>query len=631
MIPSPSEATLPRRTRLLLYLLIGVLLGALAPGGNLRAQATSTSPAFEACADLNEEDLRSELNRISQEIFTEGSPNEIDLDAVVARQWTALGMDAVVNRAVDAGVDHVTQNEDLLDKFLSGWSPGKAEELTRAVAQDAFNQEPFRQAIDELATAVAGEIEEEMARLSAESVSINLLCLREFIDRHYSTAIVNAFAADMRQTTANINLADSAAVDSGIMAVVDLHKNALGGVGVIVVTQITRRIVISITRRISARVAGRITTRILGRIGTDLIPVVGWIIGAGLIVYDVMENLDGALPQIRDSLKSEEVKAAIRSEVALSVEPELRRELPVLAREIANDLYNAWLDFQRKYRQVLTLAEQDPDFATLVSRTDDLPKLAEMTDEVLRQSGADGLHRAVVDGSLEAAAQLPSVAVEMLAELGSLETVLAWGELAGADFGVMAAAELYKYQQPGDLDPELLHDLLALDDPGLISELALLQPDQMRTLLTLSRAGLRDLTAALSVAELGQLADVLATLDVTERSRLLVVVAEDPSAVELLDQPALRRYLADGGDITKALTFLRSPADVGGYVTDILRVATRNATVRLFAAKYGGPLTAMTFGGPLLLLLVLLSIIMLPPLFIVKLLRGGGEEDKIPE
>ena len=100
--------------------------------------------------------------------------------------------------------------------------------LARAVAERAFSAEPFRQAVDELATAVAQDIQAEIELLAAESVALNLLCLRQFIDRRYSAAIVEAFAADIRQSTGDAALLDPTAMDNGLLAVIDLHTDRAG-------------------------------------------------------------------------------------------------------------------------------------------------------------------------------------------------------------------------------------------------------------------------------------------------------------------------------------------------------------------------------------------------------------------
>ena len=80
--------------------------------------------------------------------------------------------------------------------------------------------------------------------------------------------------------------------------------------------------------------AGRIVGRVLGRLGSSLIPWVGWLIGAGLIAWDIWDGSKGALPQIEQSLQSEEVKAAIRAEISDSVSESLDAEMAAIADEV---------------------------------------------------------------------------------------------------------------------------------------------------------------------------------------------------------------------------------------------------------------------------------------------------------
>ncbi len=134
---------------------------------------------------------------------------------------------------------------------------------------------------------------------SADSVSAALYCLQTFIGHNYSRALVDAFETRVQTATQNATLLDVDTVSPDILAMLGEHQVALGGVGVIIAAQITRKIAVAIAKRISQRVAGRIVGRVLGRAGSTVIPIAGWIIGTGMIVYDLYESRDGALPQIQ--------------------------------------------------------------------------------------------------------------------------------------------------------------------------------------------------------------------------------------------------------------------------------------------------------------------------------------------
>ena len=43
-------------------------------------------------------------------------------------------------------------------------------------------------------------------------------------------------------------------------------------------------------------------------------------IGAGLIVWDLVEGAQGALPQIQETLQSDEIKAEVRAEIATAID-----------------------------------------------------------------------------------------------------------------------------------------------------------------------------------------------------------------------------------------------------------------------------------------------------------------------
>ena len=97
---------------------------------------------------------------------------------------------------------------------------------------------------------------------------------------------VRAFESRVEAATTSAQIVDAGAASPDILAMIGEHQMALGGVGVIIAAQITRKIMTSVAQRISQRVAGRIAGRVLGRVGTTVVPLAGWIIGAGMIAYD---------------------------------------------------------------------------------------------------------------------------------------------------------------------------------------------------------------------------------------------------------------------------------------------------------------------------------------------------------
>jgi hypothetical protein len=588
-------------------LLLALLLGETPLHAAPRQQAQST---LATCTDVDETNLLDELNTVTQSIFADAL-TRIDVDAVVDRQWLALGMDGVMQAEVDRAVERVKSETDLWNTFLSGWSSGKARELTLAVANATFDAPAFRAAMDQLSSAVAVDIADQVGVLSAESVSAALFCLQTFIQANYSQSLLTAFEENVQKVTSTDALA-AGELAPGLLAVIDQHKVALGGVGVIIAAHVTKRIVVGIAERISQRVAGRIVGRVLGRIGTTVIPLAGWLIGAGLIAYDIYDNLDGALPQIQETLKSPELLAAMRAEIAAAISPELQLEMPAIAREIANDLYSQWLAVKREIRVVLELAAESEPFAALLNRAqtdDDLARLVAVVSAALPAVGREAVLAAAQQGTLARLIGLPVDPSPIIQATGSLETTVAWADVAGDLLDEVLAVELFKHLAPADVDKMFLQNFVALEDPAAISRLALLPADQLSTLFTVSAPNLATLAVTLTPEQLGWLGDTLANMDQEQRNLLVARLVSEPALIALLQQQDVLAAIGPAGDLDAAIAFLSAPSDLPGMATDALRVLGGGAPLRLFTVKYGWLTTLMIGLAFLLLGLVTLRLI----------------------
>ena len=591
------------RTLATVALALAILLAGVQPA---RAQVAADGQVdVQACAIVADDDLRQELNAVTQQIFA-GFDARIDVAAIVAQQWVRLDMDATLAGEVDQAVARLRQREDQWNQFLSGWSSAKAEELTRQVAAEAFGSETFRAKLEELSAAVATAIAAEIEPVSTESTSWTLLCLQQHIGSRYTAAIVDAFARELEDQTQSFTYMPDQGMADGVLAVLDTHRTALGGIGVIVVAQVTKRMVQKVGQTIAKRVAGRLVGRIIGKAGATVIPLVGWIVGGGLIVYDVLDSLDGALPQIQASLTAPEVRAAIQAELVAVIEPELRLELPQIGRTIANELYGEWLDFQRTYRQVLSLVEEDARLAAHLAGDADLPRLANIVDMALAAGGREGLDRMLDDGSLAQLLALPDAGLEIFQATGSAETAQAWAELAGNRLGQVAALEVYKHKAPADLDRRQLDALLAVDDPQAIANLMLLDSAALDRLLTLSTASLAQLARQLSPSELTWLSSYVAAMNQQQVNQLITRVLDRPDLMAQLADDGVQSFMVQSGDVDATLAFLEAPADVATVAGHLLKLAAGDVPLRLFAFRYGWPLTAGAVGLPLLLALALI-------------------------
>lgn len=594
------------------FLVFFILLLVLQPL-TVYAAPTVQNSSLQECDVITEETLQDELNNVTQEVVEQASAN-LDVARIVANQWRALEMDAVIDREVDAAVERVKGREDYWNKFLSGWSAEKAEELTLAVTTETFDSSVFREQIDALSQAVAQQIGEEIALLSAESVSAAFFCLQTFIDGNYSGALVSTFEEEVRLATEAASVNENSALDNNLLTIAGQHRTALGGVGVIIVAQVSKRIVLELGETISRRVAGRIVGRVLGKAGATIIPVAGWLIGAGMIAYDVYTSRDGALPQIQETLKSEEVKAGIRDEITESIEPELARELPQIAREISNQLYNEWRDVRRNIRQVLELSNENAAFRAIVdglTTPNELSKLVTLVGTLLPTVGRDGLLAAVDDGTFARVFQQPESSFQIIADTGSMEEALAWADEAGNLLDGVVRYEIYKHQPPTGLEKPLLEKLVALDDAAAIQTLVLLNPETLRTLLELSTTNLVTLAQQLDATEMASLAEYITVLDQNQRNQLIARISSNPETVTQLSDGRLRDYLANNRtNFDEALAFLLSPKEGLAAFADIAQVATGTTPWQLFLYKYGLGQSALVTGALILAALVALRLLL---------------------
>ncbi len=577
-----------------------------APGATAPTQ--QGGDALRDCSVVPEESLQDELNLVVQEIFA-AQLAALDLNAIVEQQWTALGMDRILAEAVDLATARVQSETDLWNKFLSAWSPEAARELALAVATYAFDAPVFRNGMEALADAVSAAIAGELDVASAESTSAALYCMQTFIDANYSAALARAFERRVESAVTGAQLLEADAASPDLLALIDKHRWALGGVGVIVAAQLTRKLMVTVSQRISQRVAGQLAGRVLGRVGAGVVPLAGWVLGLGMIAYDLYDSRDGALPQIQAALKSSETAASIRREIAAAIQPELENEAPALARTVANELFAEWRTVKRTIRQVLDLAAEDPAFAELLASLqsqEQLSRLVQLVGVVMANGGRAALDAAVADGSLRRVLDLPEAAVTIVRDLGSLQAALDWYAAVGGRLNEVAALELHKHLTPAQVDRAQLDALLALKDKTAAARLALLPAPQLAELLKLSEANLVALANQLSPDDLAWLAAQTPMLSLEQRNQLVARLLSQPAVIEPLRRLGDLHQLANVGDLNKAITFLAGPRGGLDYAADSGAVLMGEISPQLFWAKYG--LWPSVGAGVALLLLLLVAL-----------------------
>ena len=555
----------------ILALLIALLLSALMPPKAARSQSNyPDSYTFEECEQIKEASLRDELNSITQAVFKE-EKGGIDLVAIVDRNWVALNLDATVDKAVADATKQVGDEEGLWGRIISGWSPAKAEELTEKIATLAFGSPAFRNAIDQLSLDITADLVSEIRLMTAKSASSALLCVQQFIGDTVSPTMAAVLEKDIQAKLTDIEF--SADEDLDLLDVVKANPNLAGGVAVIIGTQIAR----SLGKQLAQKIAGRVVGRILARLASGAIPLVGWVVGAGLIVWDLFNAKEGSLPQIRDALQHPEVKEEIRAQVAGKVGDELRTELPQLARSVSNDVFSQWQEFRRKYACLLELAETNTRFKGILNDTPvaEVKKLAEFVTVLEAKLGKDRFERLIDSGQFERLLGLPQKILEML-ELGvDPDVVIAWADLAGELIDQVVTMELYRVASPTDFtDRADLEQVLALEDAKLIQKVMLLDREMRDAVLGMPSAHVKQILEALSVEDLSWLARTyLANLEAQERNILVERILSEPELISELKSALVQMALLESQDFEETLNYITQKTrdeQLVGRVIDML-------------------------------------------------------------
>lgn len=575
-------------------------------------QSQDNASTLWACTTVDEAAIQDELNSGAQQIFSETFA-ELNVGDIVLRHWVGLDMDAEMEKAVNAAIERVKNDTNLWERFVSGWSPDEARKLTELVVEYTFDSPGFRSALEKLSTVVAEEIGNSLVESSADSYSGILYCLQTFIGAKYSEYMADAFKKDLESAVGGSDLVDGDSLPTGISDRIAQHTTAIGGVGIIIVTQLTRKVLANVVRDFGRRIAGNVAARILGRVGTEVIPIVGSVVGIVLISFDVLNSLDGAVPEIQKAMVSTDVKSFIRGEITNALQEDLDTQMPVIARGIADELFEEWRIMREKMRQVIDLAAQDEvfsDFLKTVESEDGLERLVGIVDALTLSQRQPAIDAAINSGELAAVLALPEGAVQIVRDTGSIEVAAAWGKIAGSRLNDVAEMEIYESRTPETFEPEHLVPLSALDDKRLVGKVLLLENSQIDQLTVLPNTIFRDLAVAFNAEQLAWLAEQLPVLPSEERDSALMELLSEPTSIERAMQSGGLQALISNTATGIAQVSPSDSVNLLSYLVDGWTVFAGAMSMSQFAAKYGNTWTiiGVTLVGFTLLLLAILMI-----------------------
>ncbi len=529
-IASRCDTACSKFPRLAHAFLIALLAFTILPMHPAYAQQTPPVYTFPECENVEEEILLGELNRITRSVFEEGQSN-LNISEIVDRNWEELDMDSVVDAAVDEAAENVLKSEGLWERIKSGWHSPTAEEFTKKVVAGAFDSHQFHRSVSQLSQAIVDDLAVEFRIITAITASSSLLCLQEFIGASFSKTMAMALEENVQKWLDEISFDPDTEPEF-----FDLLRNrGLGGIGIgtIVGTQIGK----VLAKQLSQTIVGKIVSRIVGKAAGSLIPVVGWVIGGALIVWDLIQLQKGSVPQIQEALKGQDVKNEIRAQIAVVVENELREALPILSESVTLDIYNQWTRFLKDFEHVLRLSEKNENFRTIVDgvTADQVDKLSELVAIGTEALGTEWIDSIIETGEFERILALPRASFEILSDTADPELVLAWSDLAGEGIVSVVKTELYKVTSPSEIgDRGTLGKVLALEDSLAIQVLMKFKLEERRVLLRLRTGQTKWLLSELSEEDLTWLLEYSSELQGQATEILVDFVIRDRVLISLL-------------------------------------------------------------------------------------------------
>ena len=337
---------------------IAVLL-AILPTSSTKAQETYPSYTFPECENVDEIFLKSELDRISKLVF-EAEKGSLQIGELVEKKWVDLNIDADVDRAVDIAILQMLQDEGYLSRLLSAWYPAKAEEFAERVSTDAFDSSTFRKAIGRHSEAIALDLSKEIQRMMVVTASAAILCVEEFIGVTFSETM--AFELERHSDSWRKDIS-SPEFRTDIQEILSgSRSDTVKGGAILIGSQFTKVLV----KKLAGGIVKNIVTRILGKAASAAIPVIGQFVGVALIVWDLWDAREGALPEIGDEMKKEGVKEDIRIQITKEIEARIAEASPALIESVSRKTYAHWNEFLQGFEHVLRLAEQNSEFREIV-------------------------------------------------------------------------------------------------------------------------------------------------------------------------------------------------------------------------------------------------------------------------
>ena len=529
------------RSLLSLTVSLGLILAPVQ--GPLRAAPISKAD-YEACQMADEATFKRAIEVVVDASLRNGL-SKFDYASAVQTEWRKQGLDEVLDKRVDLAVEEVKAQTSWSGLAKSLVSKEKAQELATQVAERVYTSDAVKQAVEGLAAGIGKEIGKTLEVASQDAAGPALECLRLFLGPRYGSTVAGVVSGDVERDFALDASKGGAAVSPG--AVLQSSSEGITGAAILLV----RRQLANLTTRLGQRLVGSVLSR--------LVSVVAGGVGLVLIAKDIWDLRNGVLPIIADEMKSEATKESVKTELAKSLSEQIGEHVSDIASKSASHIVEVWQGFRTAHQQALGIAERNPDFRRFIDtlKADQLVRLDEVTQLVLKSDGEPGLLKRLENGSLnEAVRFLGEPAMTIARDTSSIDDALGWSQLASDRIDKILDYEIYRVTKPESFTRQGLSKLLALEDHVAVRRLAALPQDARTTLIETGSVDVKGLARNFSTGELSTLASYLTGLSKEPKERVLKAVAETPGKMQILGSQRVRDGVIQSPDQSAAVNLM---------------------------------------------------------------------------
>lgn len=562
-------------------------------------QVQAGAPSFGECEKaVDEAALRAEVFDGSREAMRRAA-FEVDYATVVQEAWAASDFDRRFAVIVDDKIAILRKDRAYLERLLDGNIPSRAEDMARRTADLVFYSPEFEELQEDLQKQIGARLEPLVASADLKAKSAAARCVQTFLSARYAASVRDAFDADLAA------FESAAGIDAG--GVGTSAAISLAGVVAAMLTVVFRRLVRRIVAQIVRRLAGALAARLAAWASV--------ILGAALLVYELVAGADGVFPIIRDELVSDETRREIQNGLIEELAATGPERLDERATQIAGVMFERWREFKSAHRATLELADREPRFAAFLAEQPPgkFDALSTVVKALRAEAGSDAeagdaaVMAALQSGLLADAIALPDAAerIEAAARSGlSVADLVTWRRLAGDRFDQAMDWRLPSALDPAELSPAELGRLLDLGSREAGLAIARLEPALRAEALETPSDQLRRLTQTFDGADLGKLFQAVRPLPQPGLRRSYIQrAAADPTRGRRMARAA--DAVAASADPQAALEMLLDPAPVWSPFAlsrHVDQVVGGDVAPMVLVGRYGWGL-AVAVGLPLLLVI----------------------------